>query len=126
MKELRRILIIDDEKDLCELVHLILKDESFQIDCAYSIQQGIAKWEDQLPHIVLLDHRLPDGLGLDILEKYPTLLNKTKVIMITADTMPKTKTLALSMGIHFFIQKPFSLKLIGKLINEIVYLREEV
>src|SRR5450755_891428 len=120
MKKRQKILIIDDEKDLCELIQLILKDENFKIDCAFSLKDGKRKWRDLMHPIVLLDQNLPDGLGLDLIECNPTLLYKSKVIMITADTQPATKAMAIAAGIEHFIQKPFSLKLIRDLVHEII------
>jgi response regulator of citrate/malate metabolism len=50
---------------------------------------------NQVPPIVLLDQNLPDGSGLDMIECDPTLLYKSKVIMITADTQSATKARAI-------------------------------
>jgi two-component system, OmpR family, response regulator len=126
MRKRQKILIIDDEKDLCELIKLILKDEHFKIDCAFSLKEGKQKWRDQVPPIVLLDQNLPDGSGLDLIGFYPTLLNQSKVIMITADTQPATKALAIAAGIEYFIQKPFSLKLIRELVFEIISVQDNI
>lgn len=115
-----RILIIDDEKELCVLIQLILKDLNYKIDCAYTVKEGKKKWIDKHPPIVLLDYNLPDGSGLDLIDQEPSLLAESKVIMITADALPSTKTRASAAGIEHFIQKPFSLKLIRELVHEII------
>jgi two-component system OmpR family response regulator len=115
-----RILIIDDEKDLCELIHLILKDEDYKIECSFSLSEGRRKWIEQSPAIVLLDQNLPDGFGLDLIVNEPALLKDAKVIMITADTQHETRERAKACGVEYFIQKPFSLKLIRELVREII------
>jgi DNA-binding response OmpR family regulator len=115
-----RILIIDDEKELCELIQLILKDENYKIDCAYTLKEGKKKWISLLPPIVLLDYNLPDGSGLDLIEQNPSLLFTSKVILISGDGHELTKIRAEAAGIEFFIQKPFSLKLIRELVHEII------
>jgi DNA-binding response OmpR family regulator len=117
---MQKILIIDDEKDLCDLVQLIFKDENFEIDYAVSLKEGKMKWMDESPPIVLLDQNLPDGAGLELIESDPTLLQNSKVIMITADTSPDTKIRAMAAGTEYFIQKPFSLKLIREMVQEII------
>jgi DNA-binding response OmpR family regulator len=125
MKTSFKILIIDDEKDLCELVKLILKEPKFIIDCASNLKEGKRKWLAQVPAIVILDQNLPDGLGLEMVENASMLLNETKVIMVTADTQQKTKAGALAIGIDYFIQKPFSLRLIRELVQEIIAVNYE-
>jgi DNA-binding response OmpR family regulator len=120
MKKSQKILIIDDEKDLCELVQLIFKDEDFKIHYAVSLKEGKKEWLNHSPPIVLLDQNLPDGTGLELIESDPSLLQNSKVIMITADTKPETKERARAAGTEYFIQKPFSLKLIRELIHEII------
>ena len=112
-------MIIDDEKDLCELVRLILEDKNYRVESAFSLKEGKKKWINDEPPIVLLDQNLPDGSGLDLIEKDPSLLSTSKVIMITADTMPATTKRAEAAQIDYFIQKPFSLKLIRELVEEI-------
>ncbi len=116
----KKILIIDDEKDLCELIQLILKGAIVQIDCAFTLKEGNKKWDRQHPFIVLLDNNLPDGCGLNMIEHYPSLLSMSKVIMITADTYPLTRKRAQTAGIPHFIQKPFSLKVIRELVHNIL------
>ena len=115
-----RLLIVDDEEELSELMHIILKDEEYKIECAYTLEEGKIKWQRELPPIVLLDNYLPDGLGIDLIERDRSLLDNCKVIMVTADELPETRRRAKSLGIHYFIQKPFSLKLIRELISQVI------
>jgi len=115
-----KLLIVDDEEELSELMHIILKDEEYKIECAYTLEEGKIKWLRELPPIVLLDNYLPDGFGIDLIEKDRSLLDNCKVIMVTADELPETRRRAKSLGIHYFIQKPFSLKLIRELIQQVI------
>jgi two-component system, OmpR family, response regulator len=118
-----KVLIIDDEKDLCDLIKLILKDENYQIDCAHTLREGKKKWLNQRPSILILDYFLPDGSGLELIEREPSILFTSKVIMITGDGQ-SSKERATSLGIEFFIQKPFSLKMIRELVQEIIMVQE--
>jgi two-component system, OmpR family, response regulator len=123
MVHMNKILIIDDEKELCELMQLILQDKNYQIDCAYTIKEGRKKWRNQHPSILILDHFLPDGSGLDLLEHEPEILINCKVILISGDNK-LTKSRAEGLGIEFFIQKPFSLKTIRELVQEIIMVQQ--
>jgi two-component system, OmpR family, response regulator len=114
-----KLLIIDDEKDLCDLIQLILKEDHYQIDCAFTLKDAIRKWNKQHPFVVLLDNNLPDGFGLDMIERHQSLLENSSVIMITADALPATRERAEAAGIKYFMQKPFSLKTIRDLVHQI-------
>ncbi|MEJ0081699.1 MAG: response regulator [Puia sp.] len=120
MENIQTILIIDDERDLCQLIRLILKDQNYKIVCAFSLEEGKRKWTNLEPTVILLDQNLPDGSGLGLVERNPYLLSTSKVIMITADTRPDTKIRAEMAQIDHFIQKPFSLKVIRELLYEII------
>ena len=119
MKKRNKVLILDDEKDLCELVKEILKPEQYQVDCAYTLKEGMKKWGSHHPSVVLLDNNLPDGLGLDMIETHQSLLEDSQVIMITADMYAPMRLRAEAAGIHNFLQKPFSLKTIREMVNRL-------
>ena len=91
-----KLLIVDDEEELSELMHIILKDEEYKIECAYTLEEGNIKWQSELPPIVLLDNYLPDGFGIDLIERDRSLLDNCKVIMVTADELPETRRRAKS------------------------------
>jgi two-component system response regulator (stage 0 sporulation protein F) len=114
------ILIIDDEKDLCDLMLLILKDENIKIEYALSLKEGQKIWSRKHFPVVLLDNNLPDGSGLELIERNPPLLMKSKVILITADGPASLHSRAEDAGIRYFIMKPFSLKQIRELIKRLL------
>lgn len=73
----RRVLIIDDEVDLCTMVSSFLRKRNYNVDCAHSLADGIHKIDEVHPDVLLLDNNLPDGLGWDaaatIHERYPEM-----------------------------------------------------
>lgn len=119
MKKRDKILILDDEKDLCELIKEILKPENYEIDCAYTLKDGMRKWGSHHPSVVLLDNNLPDGLGLEMIESHRSLLENSQVILITAEIYSSMRSRAEAVGVQYFLQKPFSLKSIRELINRL-------
>jgi DNA-binding NtrC family response regulator len=114
-----KILVVDDEADLCELVRVILKETDYDINCADSLAKGLKIWGSLEPDVVLLDKNLPDGSGLKLIEDFPQFLNKSKVIMITGDVFPATTERIRAAGIQHLIQKPFSLKKIADMVHNI-------
>jgi DNA-binding NtrC family response regulator len=114
-----KMLIIDDEMDLTDMMRILLKDSDIGISQSLTLKQGKTLWEEEFPHIVLLDNNLPDGLGLEMVEANNHLLANCKVIMVTADEKARMKKRAVDAGIHHFIQKPFNLKVIREIIKSI-------
>jgi DNA-binding response OmpR family regulator len=114
-----KMLIIDDERDLADMMQILLKNSEVQILRAITLKDGKNQWEEEFPHIVLLDNNLPDGLGVEMVETNNYLLANCKVIMVTADEKTIMKKRAVTAGIHHFIQKPFNLKVIRELVKNI-------
>jgi two-component system OmpR family response regulator len=74
---MKRILIIDDEEDLCAIIKIFLVKRNYEVDIAHSLREGYRKMRLHQPDILLLDNNLPDGKGwlaaTDIRKKYPNL-----------------------------------------------------
>lgn len=106
-QKLHKILIIDDEGDLCLLLELILKNENTAIEHAQNLEIAKEMLEKERPDLVLLDNRLPDGLGIDFIPyikaNYPT----TRIVMISGKDL-SAKDIALETGANIFLSKPFT------------------
>jgi two-component system OmpR family response regulator len=74
---MKRILIIDDEKDLCTIIKHFLIKKNCDVDIAHSLSEGYHKLKLRKPDILLLDNNLPDGKGwlaaVEIKRKYPNI-----------------------------------------------------
>ena len=104
---IKKILIIDDELDLCAVLKKALSYENYTVDCAYSLSEADSKLKDR-PSVILLDNNMPDGTGLEYLQMHPVEFMGTIVIMITADANPGLEMKARQEGVEIFIKKPFS------------------
>lgn len=100
------ILIIDDEKELCILLENFLAKKSRSIDYSNSLASGIEKFKKMIPDLLILDHNLPDGNGIENISLFKKLNNSLRVIIISA--MSNLKNEALEKGADFFIEKPIS------------------
>lgn len=128
-------LIIDDEEQLTKSLAFTLKQSG--IDCleSHTGQSGIKKAENERPDIILLDVRLPDISGLDVLDQIRIKLPDTPVIMISAFGDTKDAVRAIKMGATDYLNKPFDVDELIMLIqenilrkrlkNEVHYLREK-
>ena len=112
----KSVLLIDDEKDLCEVISRALTKEGFEVDCAFSLAEA----EDKLrahPDIVLLDNNLPDGLGMEYIQMHPANFMQCFVIIISADPNPELQQKAALEGIRAVLPKPFSIHHMKEIIH---------
>jgi len=114
----KRVLVIDDEKDFCELIKNILAKENFLVDCAFTLGEAEEKLREH-PQIVLLDNNLPDGFGLEFLQMHPVPFMNSSVIFITADPRESVKEKAAREGTVAFLAKPFSVQMIRDMIRKV-------
>ena len=105
-----KALILDDERDICELIEMSLMGQDITCTSVYTIRAAIKALKEERYSFVISDIRLPDGDGLDFLahiqKNYPGL----PVCMITAHGNMDTAIRALKLGAFDFINKPFDLK----------------
>lgn len=119
-KRYPKVLVIDDEQDMCWLLENELKKRHFSVQSAYTGRDGLGLVRREKPDVVLLDLRLKDVNGLDVLGKIKQLWPKIKIIIISAFGGPDVKEKAVSLGASGFIDKPFKPKDVVKEIKRVV------
>lgn len=114
------ILIVDDEMDICYLLTGILKQKNYSSTFANTISDAQKAIDKAPPSLLILDNRLPDGLGIDFIpyvkENYPSV----KILMVTAYDTPSDKIMAYNKGADLFIAKPLNRELINSAIDELL------
>lgn len=108
MEELK-ILIIEDEKPIADILKYELKKQGYLVTCAYTGANGLKEAESLKPHLVLLDWMLPDLSGVDICQMLTENYN-IPIIMLTARGSIEDKVYGLSSGADDYITKPFELR----------------
>src|SRR3954471_11628534 len=103
---MKRILIIDDDMDMCALLSRFLQRNGFETDAAHTGQKGIAKFNEQKFDIVLCDFRLGDKDGRDVLQDIKAINPQTIVIIITGYSDIKTAVDVIKLGAFDYITKP--------------------
>jgi two-component system alkaline phosphatase synthesis response regulator PhoP len=107
-----KVLIVDDEPNILELLEYNLRKEGYSVTRADSGEKAISALEQEKPAIVLLDQMLPGLDGLDVLKRIRA--NETysdmPVIMVTAKSEEIDKIVGLELGADDYITKPFSVR----------------
>ncbi|MCK6598693.1 MAG: sigma-54 dependent transcriptional regulator [Bdellovibrionaceae bacterium] len=121
-----KILIIDDEKPIREVLSASLKDESYDVDVAQNGDEGLKKLAEFQPQICFLDIWMPGRDGIDILTEARQKFTQTEFIMISGHGTIETAVKSTKLGAYDFIEKPLSIdKIIITLNNLKNYLQEK-
>jgi two-component system response regulator AtoC len=106
----QKILVIDDEKLIRWTLEQHLAKEGYEVVTADSAEKGLVFINEEAPDLILLDNRLPEMTGLELLEKLNVQERGLMVIMITAYGLVETAVKAMKLGAYDYISKPFNLE----------------
>lgn len=112
---MKKILIIDDEKDFCLLFKSYFQKKDFQVKSASLLTTGLVALNEYNPEVLLLDNNLPDGYGVKQIQKIKKEHPSLVLIMISA--LNNIREEALANGVDYFLLKPFSFKTVSQLLN---------
>ena len=104
-----KILVVDDDTNICELLRLYLTKEGYQVTVANDGEEGLEKFNAVKPDMVLLDVMMPRMDGLEVCRRIRKAGN-TPVMMLTAKGETFDKVLGLELGADDYITKPFDSK----------------
>lgn len=102
-----KVLFVEDNLEICEMLGGYLTAENFEVDCAYDGEQACQKFDSGTYHIVLLDLMIPKISGMDVM-KHIRKSSTIPIIIISAKDTEVDKTLGLGLGADDYITKPFS------------------
>ena len=105
-----RILIIDDDHEICETMESLITRLSYDCETAHTLDQGLRLARAEEFDVIFLDVRLPDGNGLDILPDIMDLPNPPEVIILTGKGDPDGAELAIKGGVWDYLLKPSSVR----------------
>ena len=115
---MKRILIIDDDMDMCNLLGRFLQRKGFETDSAFTGNKGIAKYRDESFDLVLCDFRLGDKEGREVLKKIKEINQRAIVIIITGYSDIKTAVEVIKHGAFDYITKPLIPEEVLNVINK--------
>ena len=118
-REMQKVLIVDDEMDICFLFGRILRGRNLKSGYARNLAEARSSISEETPSLVFLDNSLPDGRGIDLIPFLKTNCPSTRVIVVTANDTATDKKIALQQGADDFLGKPLSLDLIRRELDKL-------
>jgi DNA-binding response OmpR family regulator len=106
----RRLLLIEDDQELIDLLSMHLQDEGYQVTATADGEAGLHAFHDGSFSLVILDWMLPSMSGLDVLREIRSRDVRTPVLMLTARSEEADKVLGLELGCDDYMTKPFSVR----------------
>ena len=107
---MHKVLIIDDEKDICFLISEILKDEKYLTISALNSDEAIKKFSENKPDLIILDVWLSNSKldGIELLKEFKSLDNKIPIIIISGHGTVDLAVKSIKNGAYDFLEKPFN------------------
>jgi len=119
-----KVLVIDDEVSIRETLEMFLLEKGHEVYKAGTGQKGMDLFYECEPDVVILDIRLPDTSGLDVLERMQKEGFSSKVIMITAFHDMETTIQAMKLGAYDYVHKPLDAEEMERTLDRALYILE--
>jgi len=106
----RKILVVEDNRDLAQLLELHLRDLSYEVDVAFDGDEGFSKASAEDYNLIILDLMLPGIDGLEICRRIRAKSHYTPILILTSKSAELDRVLGLEMGADDYVTKPFSIR----------------
>ncbi|MFC0273085.1 response regulator YycF [Metabacillus herbersteinensis] len=103
----KKILVVDDEKPIADILQFNLKKEGYEVHCAYDGNRALEMVDEIIPDLILLDIMLPSRDGMEVCREVRKR-HEMPIIMLTAKDSEIDKVLGLELGADDYVTKPFS------------------
>lgn len=103
------ILIVDDDRDICEYMELLLSQSGYSVDTCSKPEDAIYQLREGDYHVVVLDIMMPNLNGMELLEEIRRFDNDIDVIIFTGNPTVQTAVQSLKLKVSDYIQKPFDI-----------------
>ena len=115
-----RILVVDDEPEMCHLIKQILKREGYQIDVSFSGIEALQKIKSFNYHLLLTDLEMPEVDGIELTRKAKKQNPEIRVIMVTGNATVDIDIQSLRHRIDGYIRKPFNISELRKVVRQML------
>ncbi len=120
MKSKQRIYLVDDDELIISMLSRVLKSSGYEVRTANNADGIVSKIKSWNPAVVLLDIRIADQSGIDVLKDIVDQAIATQVVMLTADDTAETAVKAMKFGAADYLTKPFNVDEVTIVLNNII------
>jgi two-component system, OmpR family, response regulator len=122
-KAARKVLIIEDEGEMCLLLNIIIDSKDIELDHVQNIATATEYLKKESPPVIILDNKLPDGFGVDFINYIKKNKPDTRIIMMSGYGS-SVGDVALKNGADVFLEKPFTRDQIYEAIENMLVLNK--
>ena len=115
-----KILVIDDEQSIRDLLDTLLRRKGYDVVLAESGQKGLEIFRRERPDVLVLDLKMPGMDGLTVLQQVHSLNPTQPVIILTGAGTPEAERQARALGVTEYVEKEFSLHLLGDALKRLL------
>lgn len=115
-----KILVVDDDLDMCQIISDILKEEGYIVNSSYNGEDALMKIKKNHYDLIVLDYKLNEMSGLMVLEKALQMIPLLQVMMISGFGNKSVKARARELGAIDFLDKPFDIKRLTRRVKDIL------
>jgi two-component system alkaline phosphatase synthesis response regulator PhoP len=119
---LGKVLVIEDEEDICELIRYNLTKEGYEVTCATSGEEGVQVVRTLVPDVIILDLMLPGIDGLEVCKqiKGDAAVKNTPIVIVSARGEEGDVVTGLELGADDYVAKPFSPKVLSARVKSVL------
>ena len=120
-KKRKKILIVDDDKDLCNLISDIMEEDGYIVKKVYDGNSALNEILSGNYNVMIIDNKLSGISGINVIERAKYLNPNIRTIMVSAYGNTNTKLRARDLGVYDFLDKPFDIKQLISRVGELVF-----
>ncbi len=116
--DMARILIVDNDRDMRQMISEILKEEGHSVDAACNGMTALEGIRTTAYDLIILDYKLPDIGGIKVLEEARRIRTALRAVMISAYGNAAVKSRATELSAYAFLDKPFEMTALASVVKE--------
>jgi DNA-binding response OmpR family regulator len=120
-KKNKKILIVDNDKDLCNLISDIMEEDGYSVKKVYDGNSALDEILGSKFDVMIIDNKLSGISGINVIERSKYLNPSIRTIMISAYGNTNTKLRARDLGVYDFLDKPFDIRMLLSRVGEVLF-----
>ncbi len=123
-RQMENILVVDDNEDMCQIISDVLSAEGYMVGMVFDGQSALNELKSKTYDLMVLDYKLFDMTGLEVLKKLKGISPPLSTIMISAYGSESVRARARELKVYDFIDKPFDVKALSRVVKSALRKRQ--